>query len=105
MFEIYKDHSQKCSEEYVNIRKYELYKQQIETQQRLKQHQHHNQHQQSLSSSSSVPIPSPSPTLVYNTQQQQQHYQSTFSNNSIVDLNKNKLPRTKSSSSTITFPC
>jgi len=45
---VYSDHAQKCSDEYMNMRKYELYKQQMETQ-KLKQQYMANPHLASAS--------------------------------------------------------
>lgn len=107
MFEIYKDHSQKCSDEYVNMRKYELYKQQMETQQRLKQHnllrdQHHSHQmpQPSLVTSSTLTYPQiqQQQQQHHHQQQQLQHQQQSyqpFSNiNNSVDLSKKLVTKT-----------
>lgn len=91
MFDVYKDHSQKCTDEYVNIRKYELYRQQMETQYRFKHHnllreQPQPQQQQQQPSMASTPQPTANsitaslsvtsvPPNVTITQQQQHHQQ------------------------------
>ena len=97
MFEIYKDHSQKCADEYVNMRKYELYKQQLETQQRLKQHsiiRDQHQQQSQLTNYSPQQLPTAAPAVAVVPPSTSHHVQYPSFNNNID--NTKKIQRTKS---------